>query len=103
MDYRNDRVWWERDIEPVLLRPYERHSASPVPYPDETHRGRPRYGGGKASRMVRQQVVHPSVSRLWRQRHTAHERIGMFHELCPFRAIRVRPQEHVAEQHAWGV
>lgn len=103
MDDRDDRVRSDRGTGPALLRPNERHSTRPVPYPDDTRRARVGYGGDKASRVVRQQREHPSVSRLGRQRHVVHEYIGVFHEPRPFRAVRVHPQEHIARKRAGRV
>jgi len=93
----------DRFIGPTPVRPYERHRARPVPYADHTHRGRIGYGGGKASRMTRQQLVHPPTGRHRRQRHAAHEYIGMRRQFSLFRTVSVHPQMHIAEKRAGRV
>ncbi|BCL29522.1 hypothetical protein GCM10017557_43810 [Streptomyces aurantiacus] len=100
MHDRDNRVCREWSIGPALLRPYERHGTRTVPYPDDTRRGRTGYRGGKASRVARQQLVHPVVSRFRQQGYAAHEHIGVFHELCPLPAVRIHPQMYVAGKRA---
>lgn len=95
VDDRDDHVRWERGGGPTPFRSYEGHGAGPVPYPDDTHRGRVGHGGREASRMARQQLTHPPVSRHERQLYTAHQHVGVFHEPGPPRPVRIHPQVHI--------